>query len=102
MLTASHCVHDKLPESLIIRAGEYDTQTEFEQFSHVDVKVKSYVVHPDYHKSALHRDVALIFLESPLKTAQNINFICLPPKDYNFTDKRCFASGWGSYKIEIQ
>ena len=94
VLTAAHCVnggHAKYK----IRAGEWDTQTSNELFPHQDAMVRKVVIHPDYYAGALYNDVALLFLDSAITLADNIDVICLPPQGANFDRSRCFASGWG-------
>lgn len=94
VLTAAHCVSAG-NVNYKIRAGEWDTQTSNELFPHQDARVKKVVVHPDYYSGALYNDVALLFLDSSITLADNIDVICLPREDVNFDHSRCFASGWG-------
>ena len=95
VLTAAHCVNGKVPASLKVRAGEWDTQTKLELYPHVDADVQSLVVHKDYYKGGLFNDIAVLFLKTPIQNAENINTVCLPPQNFNFDHSRCFASGWG-------
>lgn len=93
VLTTAHCIKNK--KNLIIRAGEWDTQTENELFPYQDVAIKSSVIHPQYYSGGLHNDVALLFLKKPVELDQHINVICLPPQDIVVDDADCFSSGWG-------
>ncbi|XP_031632936.1 phenoloxidase-activating factor 2-like [Contarinia nasturtii] len=95
VLTAAHCVDKKEPHILKVRAGEWDTQTKDEIFPHQDRSVRDYVIHPEYHRGALHNDVALLFLAQPVDIAENVNTVCLPNPGDVFDHARCFASGWG-------
>lgn len=95
VLTAAHCVYGKEPHLLKVRAGEWDTQSKDELYPHQDRNVVDFVIHEQYYKGGLFNDVALLFLSEPVAIAENVNTICLPPQDYNFDFKRCFASGWG-------
>lgn len=95
VLTAAHCVDGKVATSLKIRVGEWDTQTMNEIYPHQDREVSSMVVHPQYTKSNLVNDIALLFLRSPVAIEAHINTACLPPQDFNFDRSRCVASGWG-------
>lgn len=95
VLTAAHCVFTKSPSELKIRAGEWDTKTTDEILPHQDRQVADIVIHQDYYAGGLFNDIALLFLESPVIAADNINPACLPPQDTNFDGLRCFASGWG-------
>lgn len=95
VLTAAHCVFTKSPRELKIRAGEWDTQTTEEILPHQDRRVVEIVIHNDYYAGGLFNDIALLFLDAPVKPADNVNPACLPPQDTNFDGSRCFASGWG-------
>lgn len=95
MLTAAHCVYGKPPNSLKVRAGEWDTQTRDEIFPHQDREVAEIVIHEQYYKGGLFNDVALLYLVSPVELAENVNTACLPPQEHSFDGSRCFASGWG-------
>lgn len=95
VLTAAHCVSSKTAATLKIRAGEWDTQTKGEIFPHQDRQVAEIIIHENYYKGGLFNDVALLFLGTPVKLAENVNTVCLPPQDYDFNENRCFASGWG-------
>lgn len=123
VLTAAHCLNQKEPKVLKIRAGEWDTQTrglrqiflfsfffsiqnnkilitispitKDEIFPHQDRQVRDFVVHPEYYRGGLFNDVALLFLAEPVVIAENVNTVCLPPQGEIFDGSRCFASGWG-------
>lgn len=94
VLTSAHCVSNR-EKIYKIRAGEWDTQTSNELFPHQDAGVRKIVIHPNYHSGPLHYDMALLFLDSPVTLAENIDTVCLPRQDENFDYSRCFASGWG-------
>lgn len=81
--------------SLKVRAGEWDTQTKNELFPHQDRNVKSIVIHPDYYAGALYNDIGLIFLESAVEYAENVDVVCLPQQGAIFDHSQCFATGWG-------
>lgn len=95
VLTAAHCVAGKQANTLKIRAGEWDTQTKNEIWPHQDRQVRDFVIHEQYYKGALYNDIALLFLDSPVDLAENIQTVCLPPQGATFDFSRCFASGWG-------
>ncbi|XP_050425771.1 phenoloxidase-activating factor 2-like isoform X2 [Adelges cooleyi] len=97
VLTAYHCLHDHIKDQakLVIRAGEWDSQTENELFPHQDGRVLKIVQHEKYYGGALYNDVALIFLKDPFMLKENVGTICLPSQDFYFQTERCFASGWG-------
>jgi len=81
--------------TLKVRVGEWDTQTKNELFPHQDRLVKTTVIHPDYYGGALYNDVGLIFLETPVEYAENVDVVCLPPQGAVFDNSQCYATGWG-------
>lgn len=95
VLTAAHCVAGRTPDTLKIRAGEWDTQTKNELFPHQDRDVAKVAIHPEYYKGALYNDIALLFINEPVELAENVQTACLPPQSTVFDHSRCFASGWG-------
>lgn len=95
VLTAAHCVSSKAKEVYVVRAGEWDTQTKNELYPHQDRRVREIIVHERYNKGSLANDVALLILDQPFDLAENIQPVCLPPKNTKFDGSQCFASGWG-------
>lgn len=93
VLTSAECLDPK--KTYRIRAGEWDTTTNQELFPHQDRELKSIVIHPNYKGNKLENNVALLFLESPVTFAENINVVCLPPKDQNSDNSKCVSTGWG-------
>jgi len=81
--------------SLKVRVGEWDTQTKNELFPHQDRNAKTTVIHPDYYAGALYNDIGLIFLETAVDFAENVDVVCLPPQGAVFDHSRCYATGWG-------
>ncbi|CAO1431582.1 unnamed protein product [Diamesa hyperborea] len=99
VLTAAHKVVGENPKNLIVRAGEWDTQTNREHLPFVESNVASLVVHENLVKTAGLNNIALLFLKTPVQNNKHINTICLPQPDVNFDGSRCFATGWGQNKF---
>ncbi|XP_041784738.1 phenoloxidase-activating factor 2-like [Anopheles merus] len=95
VLTAAHIVYNKQKDKLILRAGEWDTQTRNELYKHQDRQVYQVITHEAFNKGSLANDVALVILTDPFLLAENIQPICLPPRGTTFDYQHCFASGWG-------
>lgn len=96
VLTAAHCVQSLNRQILKIRGGEWDTENTNEKWPHQDRDVREIAIHNQYNRRSLHNDIALLFLETPLKIGSNIDSICLPTQNYRFVHSdRCFVSGWG-------
>ena len=96
VLTSAHII--KKPNidksSISVRAGDWDIRSENEEFDSQDSKVKSIVIHEDYHRDSSFSDIALLFLETPFKISSNVNLICLPSQDQSFDNSRCIVTGW--------
>jgi len=98
VLTGAHKVEDYVndPTSLVVRCGEWDTQTEGEPLPHQDRTVQHVVIHPEFNKGNLVNTVALLFLDSEFDLADHIDTICLPDYQETFDDREeCFVKGWG-------
>lgn len=52
-------------------------------------------VHEGYYSGALFNDIALLYLNEPVKFAPNVDTVCLPPASAKFDGQTCYASGWG-------
>ncbi|XP_023320502.1 serine protease 55, partial [Eurytemora carolleeae] len=101
VLTAAHKVKDfvKEPGQLIVRCGEWDTQTNSEPLPHQDRKVKEVVLHPEFNIKNLANTASLLFLEQDFILAEHIDTICLPDIGEEFVDEsECFVKGWGKDK----
>lgn len=85
----------KDPNDLVIRAGEWDSQTENELLPLQDGQVYKIIKHEKYYGGALFNDVALIFVTQPFLLRDNVGTLCLPSPNYVFSRERCYASGWG-------
>lgn len=96
VMTVAHCVID-LPNvhDILIRAGEWDTQTVDEPYKHEDRSVGEVVIHEHYKRGSHFNDIALLILQESVELKENINTACLPPPNYVFEHQRCFATGWG-------
>lgn len=80
---------------LIIRAGDWDLKTERELYPNQEIRVSKIITHNEYYSGGLHNDIALIFTETNFTLEENVQIMCLPEEDENFTDTRCFSTGWG-------
>ena len=89
----------KQPSELRIRAGEWDTQTNYEIFPHQDRGVRSVIVHEKYDAGAQFFDVAILILSEPVDYAENVDVVCLSEQNAVYDGSRCFASGWGKDKF---
>lgn len=96
VMTAAHCLTTKTSSNIFIRAGDWDSLSQHEYFQHQDRDVQEIIKHDDFNPLNGFNDIALLLLKIPVQIAENVNTVCLPPPNVEFTDSRCFASGWGA------
>merc|ERR1712223_1671957 len=99
LLTAAHCVKDIKPEDLIVRCGEWDTQTEREQMPYQEIQVEEIRTHQDFVNENHHNNFALLFLRQAFKIQDHIQPVCLPQPCAVYDSKNCVANGWGKDKF---
>lgn len=61
----------------------------------MQVLADTVIVHPDYDPKTLENDLALIKLKKPVPFREDIQPICLPGINEDFTSLDGFATGWG-------
>ena len=83
--------------SLMVRCGEWDTQSNIEPLRHQDRFVEKVLIHPEFKKRNLINDVAVIVLKEEFVLSQHIGTMCLPSQDdySNIQWEKCVATGWG-------
>jgi len=98
VLTAAHKVaeFEGNPGDLVVRCGEWDTQTTGEPLDHQDRTVNHIVSHAEFNPRNLGNTIALLFVENDFELADHIDTICLPAYQENFElSKGCYVKGWG-------
>lgn len=83
------------PQDVIVRAGEWDTQTTKERLPYQERHVSQIILHEQFQDSILYNDIALLVLNKSFKKAEHIATICLPEPGENILSENCFATGWG-------
>lgn len=78
-------------------ANEIDTGGEngFRKLPVMQVLADTVIVHPDYESKTLENDLALIKLKKPVPFREDIQPICLPAVNEDFTGLDGYAAGWG-------
>jgi len=85
---------------LVVRCGEWDTQTESEPLNHQDRNVTVIIMHPEFSAKNVYNNIALVLVETPFELANHVDTICLPKYQENFDDRqKCFVKGWGVDKF---
>ena len=103
VLTTAHNLANINTNRLMVRAGEWDTQTSNEICPHEERKVQKVIIHENFVKANLldnlQNNLALLILNKEFPLSPFINTVCLPPKNANFDNQRCLSSGWGKSKF---
>jgi len=102
VLTAAHCQAGWFG-SLDVILGEHDIN-KFRadpNDSKLIRKAQRVIIHPGFNRFLLSDDIALIELEDTVEFGDNIQPICLPEIDEDFSGQMGFVSGWGytSYRL---
>lgn len=77
------------------RINEIDTGPGLRKFPVLQVLADTVIVHPDYESKTLENDLALIKLKKPVPFREDIQPICLPAINEDFTGLDGYAVGWG-------
>ncbi|XP_048581562.1 tryptase isoform X2 [Nematostella vectensis] len=95
ILTATHCLKNKLPQDIVIRLG---AQRRLESVGEEqDINVTRIIKHPSYSSPVRYAyDIALLKLRKPAELNKFINLVCLPhgmqiPAEHT----KCWITGWG-------
>lgn len=102
LLTAAHC-NPGFFSSLRVVLGEYDHKSKEDGWRGTEpyvnlpitLKTQKVIAHPKYDSKALENDLALIKLETPVHYINEIQPICLPSRDEDFSTEEGYVSGWG-------
>jgi hypothetical protein len=97
ILTAAHCVENASDLEVVL--GVFDTASNENQ--RVTKRVKRVIIHPDYNKTNLDHDIALLQLSTPIEYDGYKSPICLPPANIDLRGKSLYAAGWGNVRPEV-
>ncbi|ALC46027.1 CG40160 [Drosophila busckii] len=96
VLTAVHCVNTQQPGSFLLRAGEWDSQTEKERLPYQERTAQRIITHPQFNPRNVANDYALVIVDQPYLLDDHINVVCLPAQGATATPRTtCYSTGWG-------
>ncbi|CAH0728371.1 unnamed protein product, partial [Brenthis ino] len=117
LITAAHCLTDKIGKPISVRLGEWDEQTERDCQKHlqdficndkpVDKNISEIFMHDDFDvKSAKKGDIALLKLDEPIPFTEFITPVCLPSTEYvtqqdYVLDSSYWTAGWGITEFDL-
>jgi len=99
VVTAGHCVKNKVLSSIAVTLGEYHLKSSREPLPSQSYRVVMAVVHPKFQFSpaADRFDVAVLRLERPVRYAPHIAPICLPEVGRDPSPgTQAYVAGWGA------
>ncbi|KAL0808573.1 hypothetical protein ABMA28_013017 [Loxostege sticticalis] len=100
VLTVAHYVARAVDDDVRVRAGEWNVLDVNEPLPHQEVAVKNTFIHPDFNKKNYRNDIALLFLESPIRLLPHIGVVCLPAAgEVVAPSTDCISNGWGKDKF---
>ncbi|XP_017075103.2 phenoloxidase-activating factor 2-like [Drosophila eugracilis] len=100
VLTAAHLVMYKNPNSIVVRAGEWDLASRSGKFHFEERVVDKVEQHEHFSYGSSSNNIALLFLQSPFELKAHIRTICLPSQGKSVDEKRCMIAGWGKRAFE--
>ncbi|CAF4824110.1 unnamed protein product [Pieris macdunnoughi] len=91
ILTSGHCIARVMPntDKLKVVVGTISLKAGGQEFN-----VSKATVHPDFDKSKLINDIALLQVSKPMEFGDKVQAIALPEKDTE-TGANVMVSGWG-------
>ncbi|KAL1116034.1 hypothetical protein AAG570_005529 [Ranatra chinensis] len=101
VMTAAHCVQNKDPKTMKVRAGEWDAKSLSEPIPHQDRRVAQVVIHPEFNQANLFNDIAILVVDTPFVGSDSVDVVCLPdPRENRIDTDKCIATGWGQDQYE--
>ncbi|XP_068207685.1 venom protease-like isoform X2 [Palaemon carinicauda] len=96
VLTAAHCLDDKIPT--IVRLGEHNYATASDGSNEEDFEISQMIRYPDYAFPVAYHDLALLQLKTKVNFKASIAPVCIPWGDEsltNLTGRSMKLTGWG-------
>ncbi|XP_045480379.1 venom serine protease Bi-VSP-like isoform X2 [Harmonia axyridis] len=96
ILTAAHCLYSlDLGDVKYVRLGDLDIFNNTDWAEPQDFNVKTIIQHPNYDRSKLKHDIAILVLDRPVRITVFVKPACLFPGGVIADDKYITATGWG-------
>ncbi|XP_041970975.1 venom serine protease 34-like [Aricia agestis] len=98
VLTAAHCVVNKMVSDLAVIVGEHNVSTGGDSPATQGFRVSSYIVHPQFNPSTFDYDIAIVNLVGMITFSEYVGPVCLPFKYANrdFAGSKVTLLGWGT------
>ncbi|CAD6234361.1 GSCOCG00001852001-RA-CDS, partial [Cotesia congregata] len=98
VITAAHCLNNKVPRNIMVVVGEHDLSISDETEAIRLFRARSFIIHELYNQTSLDYDIALINIAGTITFSQLVGPVCLPFKHnhQDFEGKPVEILGWGS------
>ncbi|XP_066931218.1 chymotrypsinogen B-like [Clytia hemisphaerica] len=94
IMTSSHCI-DENPTLIAVVAGAHTMNGTMESSQQIRRAIR-HILHPNYRRSDLYADIALIEIYKPFWFNDRVNKASLPGfNDYPPVGTWCYTAGWG-------
>ncbi|XP_046846326.1 transmembrane protease serine 9-like [Xenia sp. Carnegie-2017] len=97
IITAAHCVKASDWSRVKVRLGEHNTYFRERHEHDMDIMTNGITIHPQYSKTTLDYDIAIIKLKKSVSFTTKIKPVCLNT-GIDFTGQRCYITGWGKLR----
>merc|ERR1712013_909064 len=84
---------------VIVRCGEWDTQSEDEPEPYQEVEVDRIQIHPNFNVDNHHSNFAILFLKTPFSLSSHISPVSHPKPGERLSQQNCVSHGWGKDKF---
>ncbi|XP_045480375.1 venom serine protease Bi-VSP-like isoform X1 [Harmonia axyridis] len=96
ILTAAHCLYSRdLGDVKYVRLGDLDILNNTDEAEPQDFNVKTIIQHPNYDRSKLKHDIAILVLDRPVRVTDFVKPACLFPGGVIADHEDITATGWG-------
>lgn len=95
LITAAHCVKNRLPQELMIEAHRHDLRKSSESEEGIVMELQEIFIHPNYDENSTKNDIALIRVKSP---AQLVGYARVDYGTGVQFGTNVTVAGWGAVK----
>jgi secreted trypsin-like serine protease len=102
VLTAAFCLNSNGVAPDVVRMGDKNLNSPFDDQFAQELRVDSVIRHPNYKKQAFYNDIGLILLESDVVVNDNVSPACLWRRDQTELKSELEAASWSIRKTSQQ
>ncbi|KAH8316632.1 hypothetical protein KR067_011838, partial [Drosophila pandora] len=100
VLTSAHVTEGKSLADIVVRAGDWDLESNRESFKMQERTIVRILRHEAFQVETGANNLALLFLNWPFQLGDHIGTLCLPNLGRSRKiEERCYLAGWGKRKF---